>query len=352
MRLYRASRTANGQTTAFLYDGSNVLQDIQGGDVTRVYVTPGLDQYVSMTITGGDDAGTYFYNQDERSSVRNLTDDAGAVVNTYDYTAFGEMYGPSTDETVSQRYQYTGRELNSVSGNHFFRYRTYSSGIGAFTSRDPLGYVDGTSLYAGYFGMGIVTDEEGTVATWIVYLATQQLLGQMYGELSDDLSNGIQGYLAKAGSRQAIGACCAMRDNPNTVSWADGSWSTDVTGKFADCGGVRGKLKRYEKILNEPKTINPHAKKNGIARNPKLSLNAEYTKVAAWKWCKSAENAMGVWGMRVTISPVLEGVTKAGQKKKVNGPPKEIEEWDKANSVLITAKYNICCESIDALNAL
>ena len=120
-----------------------------------------IGAYVSMTITGGDDAGTYYYNQDERSSVRNLTDATGAVVNTYDYTAFGEAYGPSTDETVPQRYQYTGRELNDVAGNHYFRYRSYSAGIGAFASRDPLGYVDGAGLYNGYFATGMGIDPYG-----------------------------------------------------------------------------------------------------------------------------------------------------------------------------------------------
>ena len=75
------------------YDGDNVVADIQGGNIVASYVTPFLDQNVSMTIpTGLTNAGTYYYSQDGLGSVRTITNSSGVVVNKYDYAAFGETY--------------------------------------------------------------------------------------------------------------------------------------------------------------------------------------------------------------------------------------------------------------------
>ncbi len=136
---------------------ANVLADIVGGSVAKFYVTPFLDEYISVTA----DSSLHYYSQDERQSIRTLTESTGTVENKYDYTAFGESYAPNTSVTIPQRYTYTGRELNPYSGNLYFRYRSYSPPLGVFTARDPLGYVDGMGLYAGHFSSRIVTDPTG-----------------------------------------------------------------------------------------------------------------------------------------------------------------------------------------------
>lgn len=46
---------------------------------------------------------------------------------------------------------FTGRRLDSETGLYYFRARYYSSELGRFIGRDPLGYVDGMSMYAGYY---------------------------------------------------------------------------------------------------------------------------------------------------------------------------------------------------------
>src|SRR5690606_7619249 len=56
---------------------------------------------------------------------------------------------------------YTAREKNAVSGEMYFRYRTYSPTQGQFLSRDPFAYIDGSSPYAGYFGKMLGVDQWG-----------------------------------------------------------------------------------------------------------------------------------------------------------------------------------------------
>jgi len=161
---HRASTTdMNGSVTRYLYDGDNVLADLDAnGNVKRSYVTPTLDGNVSFTTHGGTNE-TLYYNADERQSIRNLSDSNGVVVQEYDYTAFGDAVDELTKGDVQQRYTYTGRELNDVSGDYYFRYRTYGAGIGGFLMRDPLddGYTDGMSQYLGYFAIRMSTDPEG-----------------------------------------------------------------------------------------------------------------------------------------------------------------------------------------------
>ena len=48
-------------------------------------------------------------------------------------------------------YGYTSRTHDDASGLIYFRARLYDPTTGEFTSRDPLEYIDGTSLYRGYF---------------------------------------------------------------------------------------------------------------------------------------------------------------------------------------------------------
>jgi len=96
-------------------------------DFRRVRYTPGLDSNVSFT--DHDSSTTYYYNQDERQSVRNLTESSGAVAQSYDYTAYGDKVDSLTSGTVKQRYTYTGRELNDASNSYYFRYRMYGAGL-------------------------------------------------------------------------------------------------------------------------------------------------------------------------------------------------------------------------------
>ena len=153
-------RTMHG-TTRY---GDNVIADLDAsGVLVRSYVTPMLDANVSITVHDATQTQTCYYNADERQSVVNLTDAAGVVVNDYAYSAYGDKVDSLTGGDVEQRYTHTGRELSETSGDYYFRYRTYSAGTGSFMSRDPYlnGYVDGMSMYIGYFAMRLYIDSFG-----------------------------------------------------------------------------------------------------------------------------------------------------------------------------------------------
>ncbi len=93
---------------------------------------------------------------DLRFSVMALADTSGTIVERYQYEAHGRtsvMTGLFAARSVSSYdwdYRYTGRQLDLATGLYYFRARYFSAELGRFISRDPLGYVDGMSLYRGY----------------------------------------------------------------------------------------------------------------------------------------------------------------------------------------------------------
>jgi RHS repeat-associated protein len=149
------SSTADGVTTNYVYDGDNVVGDFQNGTLARTYVTPFLDQNLGMTDLTGAAPATYYYSQDGLGSVRTLTDGSGMVANRYDYTAFGQAApagihtaGHEAQQTVDQRYTYTGREATQDPSLMYYRWRMYAPGVGRFVSRDPIYYQSDVNIYA------------------------------------------------------------------------------------------------------------------------------------------------------------------------------------------------------------
>ena len=124
--------------------------DVSGGAVQRGYVTPFLDENLSLTESGGE---SYYYSHDGLGSVRSITDASGSLTSKYDYTAFGRMYEPGcwSDPAagLTQRFGFTGREAMPLLGDSLLNYRnrSYAPGLGRFMSPDPIGYKGGVNLY-------------------------------------------------------------------------------------------------------------------------------------------------------------------------------------------------------------
>jgi RHS repeat-associated protein len=108
-----------------------------------------------------------YYHRNQQYSIVGLSDAAGALVERYAYTAYGELTILAPDRTLratssfENRYTYTGREWDAGLSLYYFRARWLEPKAGRFIGRDPLGYVDGMGLYGAYFAIGD-TDPSGT----------------------------------------------------------------------------------------------------------------------------------------------------------------------------------------------
>jgi RHS repeat-associated protein len=139
----RSERNVNNSTswTKFTYDGQDVILD-QNSDGTSVTYLNGLgiDNKIRQTVGG---QAQYFLS-DHLGSTNALTDATGNVIASTNYDSFGN----ATNASFPTRYQFTGREFDSLTGLQFSRARWYDGNLGRFISEDPIGLVGGINQFA------------------------------------------------------------------------------------------------------------------------------------------------------------------------------------------------------------
>jgi RHS repeat-associated protein len=132
--------------TRMAYDGQNAWADLDAGNalLTRRLYGDGVDQLLAR-ITGGTGGTAGWYLTDHLGAVRNVTDGTGALAGTLSYDPFGNAL---TNTGSTDRYQFTAREFDSVTGLQYNRARYYDAATGRWTSTDPEGFGAGdTNLY-------------------------------------------------------------------------------------------------------------------------------------------------------------------------------------------------------------
>jgi RHS repeat-associated protein len=146
-----AAKTVNGVTTQYLVDDLNptgysqVVEEIVNGQVQQQY-TYG-NTIISQRRRLASGWALNFYSTDGHGSVRQLTDETGAVTDTYTYDAFGKLI--SRTGTTPNPYFYAGERFDADLGLYYLRARYYNADRGRFFSMDPYpgGTYDPASLH-------------------------------------------------------------------------------------------------------------------------------------------------------------------------------------------------------------
>lgn len=137
----RTSRTENGATTEYLYDGFNVVQERRGAVANPVLSGLEIDQRFARN----DGERRAYFLVDHLGSTRALTDVNGRVINRYDYDPYGDVVAQS--DGFENPYLFAGRERDA-SGLYYYRARYYKVSTGRFISEDPIGLAGGLNPYA------------------------------------------------------------------------------------------------------------------------------------------------------------------------------------------------------------
>lgn len=148
----RIQKIINQDTTIYLYNGLDLIEERGNRGVLKASFVYGdnIDEVLSMQRNGKN----YYYHVDPLGSVRKISDDAGNVVEQYEYDAYGQVRfydGVSQGldaSTIGNPFLFTGREYDKELGRYHNRARSFSPLLGRFTQRDPLGFVDGLSMYS------------------------------------------------------------------------------------------------------------------------------------------------------------------------------------------------------------
>jgi RHS repeat-associated protein len=123
----RESKTVNGTTTGFVWDGDQTVLTNTGGVNTK-YLR-GMNLIASL----GSETSYYLYNA--HGDVVQLTNSIGTVTKEYDYDAFGNEQTPSA--TDQNPFRYCGEYLDNETSTYYLRARYYNPAAGRFLAEDP-----------------------------------------------------------------------------------------------------------------------------------------------------------------------------------------------------------------------
>jgi RHS repeat-associated protein len=142
----RIETTHNGVITRYVIDPvglGNVIGEYNGAGSLVARYEHGLG-----LLTRSDGANrTGYYSFSAIGHTSEVTDETGAVLNSYSYEPFGNPL--AKHELISNPFQFVG-EFGVMKDNEditLMRIRSYSPSEGRFDQRDPVGVVSGISLY-------------------------------------------------------------------------------------------------------------------------------------------------------------------------------------------------------------
>lgn len=162
----RLEKSDGVNSTLFISNGQRVIEEYEnsgsGYSLARSYTYSSyVDDLVAKIEANSGSPSILYYHSDREFNVRGLTDSSGSLKELYAYSVYGKPTIVSSTGATNNNYGFTGRYIDNETGLWYFRARYFSDEMGRFISRDPLGYVDGMSLYGGYFAEGFNLDPSG-----------------------------------------------------------------------------------------------------------------------------------------------------------------------------------------------
>jgi len=123
--------------------GANVIEAIDNNATVVVRYTQGqgIDQPFAEVRSGT----TSYYEQDGLGSVSSLSNSAASLANTYTYDSFGNL--TASAGTLTNPFQFAGREFDPETSNYYNRLRYLNPNIGRFMSEDRIGFQGGINFY-------------------------------------------------------------------------------------------------------------------------------------------------------------------------------------------------------------
>ena len=154
----RYKKTVNGVVTYFLYDGEDILAELNEDLLPKALYLhgPGIDDPIAIVRDVDEDGNfesqeVFIYTKDHLGSIREMSDLQQNPIQRYNYTSYGrttlEKMNATSEKFILNPYGFTGREWDE-GGDYYYRARYYDPFTGRFLSLDPIGFAGGDeSLY-------------------------------------------------------------------------------------------------------------------------------------------------------------------------------------------------------------
>ena len=186
----------------YLHDGDHVFADLNGSNQVQSHYVIGtkVDDLIARQDAGV--VNPYWYLTDRQGSVLQIIDSVtGGSVKVLHHQ--GTKVDVRTQGVLGaalnfhDRYEYTGREMDHLTGLQFNRARWLHTASGRFMSEDTLGFAAGdTNLYR-YVGNSSpnATDPSGHIINWLT-----GLIGAVVGGIVGGVSAALNGEDVVAGA--------------------------------------------------------------------------------------------------------------------------------------------------------
>jgi RHS repeat-associated protein len=140
----RIQKSGPNGTTNYLYDGVNLLQEVDGGSnvVARYASSKQIDEQLSEFRS----STTSYFEADGLGSTISLSSVTGTIAGTYVYDTFGDLVASTGGTTNLVRY--SGREFEAEVGMYNLRSRYYVPATGRFLEEDSVRFRGGVNFYA------------------------------------------------------------------------------------------------------------------------------------------------------------------------------------------------------------
>jgi len=242
----RIGKTVNGQTTSYLYDGANVVRELQGTIPLADLLSGGVDEVFSRA----DGAGARSFLTDGLGSTVALLDGAGATQASYTYEPFGAttINGVAGGNSTA----YTGREDDGT-GLYYYRARYYSPTLQRFVSEDPTGFTGGdVNFYAYVFNSPANYTDPSGLSAWkkLVKIFTQS--GEHVASFSKPLSKDKKLDKIKEGLEEAR----RRGNHPGPIIQTEDPSSAKT---IAEALSPDGKARGPERSPGYPEHYNPNS---------------------------------------------------------------------------------------------
>ncbi len=254
----RIGINSGSSETIYIYDNEDILWEYdENQNNPRARYTHGIDRDEPHVM---DRDGTeYFYIVDGLGNIIDLTNNQGAVQQSYLYDSYGNFSlfdgngsAISNSSGIANPYTFTGREFDTGTGFFYYRARYYDPFTGRFVSEDPLGFEgEDINLYRYVYNSPInLKDPDGTIpAALAVPLAGGLING--WGDASQCKGNVLEKFAAfgKGFLSGAVGAVAGLvtgslsGGNP----FAAGAVSS-ATSKYMG-NLLRGRKTRFKELL-------------------------------------------------------------------------------------------------------
>ncbi len=173
---------ADGGTNVvrFYHSGNQIIEETNGSDtVQRTYVWGPI--YIDELILFEDTAGNggtagagYFALRHHNYNVVALADSSGTIVERYDYNPYGQRFVLNADFSAdadglsdyANSIGHQGLHHDTATGLVYNRARMLAPVLGRFMQRDPMGYVDGMSVYMYLHSMPLLLVDSSGMTDW------------------------------------------------------------------------------------------------------------------------------------------------------------------------------------------